>query len=98
MFLGLMKINCPQHYIKQKYPIHIYQNFRRITKIHKDSINQGWHNASFRGFADYMQTPEFYAGLKELNQLIMRKGKVAIMCAESCCHGDVIGRSSLMQK
>ena len=28
-----------------------------------DSLNTGWHNTSFRGFADYMQTPEFAAGL-----------------------------------
>ena len=30
--------------------------FRRARR---DSVNTGWHNASFRGFADYMQTPEF---------------------------------------
>jgi uncharacterized protein (DUF488 family) len=36
---------------------------RRATK---DSINTGWHNASFRGFADYMATPDFQAGLEEL--------------------------------
>ena len=32
----------------------------------KDSVNLGWQNASFRGFADYMATPEFQAGLDEL--------------------------------
>ena len=31
-----------------------------------DSPNQGWRNASFRGFADYMQTPEFGAGIVAL--------------------------------
>lgn len=64
-----------------------------LRKPNKDSINQGWHNASFRGYADYMQTPEFYAGLKELNQLIKRKQKVAIMCAEALpwrCHRSLI--------
>jgi hypothetical protein len=30
----------------------------------RDSLNMGWHNTSFRGFADYMQTPDFEAGLQ----------------------------------
>ena len=30
-----------------------------FRRAHRDSLNTGWHNASFRGFADYMQTPEF---------------------------------------
>src|SRR5205823_13501239 len=33
----------------------------------KDSPNIGWRNASFRGYADYMQTPRFAAGLAKLN-------------------------------
>lgn len=71
-----------------------------LRRGHKDSINQGWHNASFRGFADYMQTPEFYAGLKELNQLIMRKRKVAIMCAEAVpwrCHRSLIADAEIVR-
>ena len=34
-----------------------------------DSPNMGWRNASFRGFADYMQTPEFVHSLEELIHL-----------------------------
>lgn len=71
-----------------------------LRKTHKDSINQGWHNASFRGFADYMQTPEFYAGFKELNQLIKQKGKVAIMCAEAVpwrCHRSLIADAEVVR-
>ncbi|MGH7953489.1 MAG: DUF488 family protein, partial [Limisphaerales bacterium] len=30
----------------------------------RDSLNVGWRNASFRGFADYMQTPEFERSLE----------------------------------
>jgi hypothetical protein len=30
-----------------------------LRRARRDSINSGWHNASFRGFADYMQTPDF---------------------------------------
>jgi uncharacterized protein (DUF488 family) len=35
----------------------------------KDSPNTGWHNESFRGYADYMQTKDFEDGLKRLQQL-----------------------------
>ncbi|HVU88167.1 MAG TPA: DUF488 domain-containing protein [Pirellulales bacterium] len=58
----------------------------------KDSPNIGWHNASFRGYADYMQTPEFEQGLAELNAL-RRKERVCIMCSEAVwwrCHRRMI--------
>ncbi len=56
------------------------------------SVNTGWRNASFRGYADYMQTPDFDAGLAELLDLA-RHDTVAIMCAESVpwrCHRSLI--------
>jgi uncharacterized protein (DUF488 family) len=59
----------------------------------KDSPNQGWENASFRGFADYMQTEEFEAGLRELVEAA-KEGKTVIMCAEAVpwrCHRSLIG-------
>ena len=37
-----------------------------LRKARKDSINNGWRNASFRGYADYMQTAEFWNALEEL--------------------------------
>ena len=58
----------------------------------KDSVNLGWRNASFRGFADYMATPEFSEGLDELTR-IARMRRVAIMCAEAVpwrCHRSLI--------
>ena len=42
----------------------------------RDSINQGWRNASFRGFADYMQTPEFASGLERAEKLDVSEGTV----------------------
>lgn len=57
-----------------------------------DSINIGWRNASFRGFADYMQSQEFAAGLARLEQLATRRLTV-IMCAEVLpwrCHRSLI--------
>ena len=59
----------------------------------KDSPNTAWRNASFRGFADYMQTPAF---AKSLNELIgtATKQTTVIMCAEALpwrCHRSLIG-------
>jgi uncharacterized protein (DUF488 family) len=58
----------------------------------RDSPNMGWRNASFRGFADYMQTSEFDAGLQRLMKLGQQK-RSAIMCAEAVpwrCHRSLI--------
>jgi uncharacterized protein (DUF488 family) len=58
----------------------------------KDSANTGWRNESFRGYADYMQTPEFAENIREL--LALEAGQhVAVMCAESVpwrCHRSMI--------
>lgn len=57
-----------------------------------DSPNTGWRNASFRGFADYMQTPVFEAAIMNLLQLATQR-TVALMCAEAVpwrCHRSLI--------
>jgi len=57
-----------------------------------DSMNTGWRNASFRGYADYMQTPEFEAALGRLIAAAEQE-MVAIMCAEAVpwrCHRSLI--------
>jgi uncharacterized protein (DUF488 family) len=57
-----------------------------------DSPNMGWRNGSFRGFADYMQTSDFDAGLQRLIKLAGQK-RSAIMCAEAVpwrCHRSLI--------
>src|ERR1035438_3672077 len=57
-----------------------------------NSINTAWRNASFRGYADYMQTPEFAASLSELIDLAARL-RTAIMCAEAVpwrCHRSLV--------
>lgn len=71
-----------------------------LRKTLKNSINMGWRNTSFRGFADYMQTPEFFAGLKELNDLIKKTPRVAIMCAEAVpwrCHRSLIADAEIVR-
>jgi len=58
----------------------------------RDSVNLGWRNISFRGFADYMQTEEFAQGLGQLEDLARRR-VTAIMCAEGNpwrCHRSLI--------
>ncbi len=57
-------------------------------------LNAGWYNASFRGYADYMQSDEFAAGLRELCRLAKDSdGSCAIMCAETYyrrCHRSLV--------
>lgn len=69
---------------------------RRQAK--KDSVNTGWHNTSFRGYADYMATSEFRAGLERLLALA-REERTVIMCAEAVpwrCHRSLIGDALLI--
>lgn len=63
-----------------------------LRRPRRDSINAGWRNASFRGYADYMQTPEFQENLEELMDAAA-DSSTAIMCAEALpwrCHRSLI--------
>lgn len=65
-----------------------------------DSPNTGWRNASFRGFADYMQTNEFEENLGILIALI-RQERVALMCAEALpwrCHRSLIADALVVRQ
>ncbi|UUT35162.1 DUF488 domain-containing protein [Microbacterium elymi] len=65
----------------------------------KASVNTGWRNASFRGYADHMQTPEFSAGLDELLRIAHAR-PTAIMCAEAVpwrCHRSLIGDALIVR-
>ena len=72
-----------------------YVHLRKLGGLRharRDSPNMGWRNASFRGFADYMQTPDFDAGLGRLIKLAKQK-RSALMCAEAVpwrCHRSLI--------
>jgi uncharacterized protein (DUF488 family) len=66
---------------------------------HANSLNTGWNNASFRGFADYMQTAEFDHSLQHLMNIIRRK-QVMLMCAEKLpwrCHRSLIADALLVR-
>ena len=59
---------------------------------HKDSPNDAWRNASFRGFADYMQTPAFDKALEDL-QCLHQETSVVLLYAETVpwhCHRSLI--------
>jgi len=81
---------------KSLQSVHIkYKNFKRLGGLRhakKKSINLGWQNTSFRGFADYMASPEFNKGL----EMLMKNARLrptAIMCAEAVpwrCHRSLI--------
>jgi uncharacterized protein (DUF488 family) len=69
--------------------------FRRPSKDATDNL--AWRNLSFRGYADYMQTPEFAGQLVDLMALA-RSARVAIMCAEAVpwrCHRSLIADALL---
>jgi uncharacterized protein (DUF488 family) len=73
-----------------------YVHLRKLGGLRhprRDSPNMGWRNVSFRGYADYMQTADFDAGLQGLIKLAGEK-RSAIMCAEAVpwrCHRSLIG-------
>jgi uncharacterized protein (DUF488 family) len=58
-----------------------------------DSPNAGWHNPSFRGYADHMATPEFRADFERLVGLCEEEERVCLMCSEAVwwrCHRRMI--------
>lgn len=73
-----------------------YEHFPQLggrRKARPDSRNTAWRNASFRGYADYMETEEFHQGIERLLNLASEAGRVAIMCAEAVwwrCHRALI--------
>jgi uncharacterized protein (DUF488 family) len=70
-----------------------------LRHAHPDSVNKAWRNASFRGYADYMQTDAFMASLQKLVELAAEK-RTAIMCAEAVpwrCHRSLIADALLVR-
>ena len=73
-----------------------YEHFADLggrRKAKDASRNTAWRNASFRGYADYMETGEFQKGIQRLVDLTSEVGPTAIMCAEAVwwrCHRALI--------
>jgi len=70
-----------------------------LRKTHAGSPNGGWHNLSFRGYADYMQSEEFAANIERVAELAIRE-RCTLMCAEAVpwrCHRSLIGDALLVR-
>jgi uncharacterized protein (DUF488 family) len=73
-----------------------YEHFPELggkRKSKPDSRNTAWRNASFRGYADYMETEQFQKGIERLLNIAEETGPTAIMCAEAVwwrCHRSLI--------
>jgi uncharacterized protein (DUF488 family) len=80
-----------------------YQHMKNLGGFRhakKDSVNTGWKNASFRGFADYMQSAPFKKGLEKLEK-IGEKKRCVLMCAEAVpwrCHRSLIADALSVRK
>ena len=73
-----------------------YEHFPELggkRKSKAGSRNTAWRNASFRGYADYMETEQFQKGTERLLDVVSQAGPTAIMCAEAVwwrCHRSLI--------
>jgi uncharacterized protein (DUF488 family) len=73
-----------------------YEHFPELggkRKSTQDSRNTAWRNASFRAYADYMETEQFQKGIARLLDVAEKAGSTAIMCAEAVwwrCHRSLI--------
>ncbi len=74
----------------------LYEHFPELggrRKPNPDSRNTAWRNASFRGYADYMETEQFQKGIDRLLDVATETGATAIMCAEAVwwrCHRSLV--------
>jgi uncharacterized protein (DUF488 family) len=70
-----------------------------FRKPKPDSLNTGWRNESFRGYADYMQTADFEEAVENLLDLA-HDSRIALMCAEAVpwrCHRSLIADALLVR-
>lgn len=90
-----LSIELPKHNIDYNH----LEKLGGLRHTTKDSINKGWRNTSFRGYADYMQTSDFKLGIEQLESLATNKA-TAIMCAEAVpwrCHRSMIGDALIVR-
>jgi len=70
-----------------------------LRRARPDSVNFGWRNPSFRGFADYMQTPAFEGALSQAIELA-KEHPTALMCAEAVpwrCHRSLVADALIVR-
>ena len=69
---------------------HWFRDLGGLRHTRKDSINTGWRNTSFRGYADYMQTPEFAPRWTACSSSLPTTTRQS--CAPRRCPGAAIAR------
>jgi uncharacterized protein (DUF488 family) len=80
----------------------LYQHFPALggrRKPRRDSVNTGWRHEGFRGYADYMQTPEFRQALHRLEEFAC-VAPTTVMCAEAVwwqCHRRLLSDALLVR-
>jgi uncharacterized protein (DUF488 family) len=80
----------------------VYRHFPALGGLRTprpDSINTGWINEGFRGYADYMQTETFSQALETL-LTFAHAGSTAVMCAEAKwweCHRRLLSDALLVR-
>ena len=83
-----LEISLPERHIEY---IHLKLLGGR-RRVRPDSLHTVWRHEAFRGYADYMDTPDFREGISELLELAGKK-RTAIMCSEAVwwrCHRSMI--------
>ncbi|MBS1987053.1 DUF488 domain-containing protein [Candidatus Dependentiae bacterium] len=96
------QFNGPEfaHFLRNHHIGYRHQkNLGGLRHTHVDSINKGWRNRSFRGFADYMQTADFNEGVQEIIRIAHKK-RIALMCSEAVpwrCHRSLVGDALLVR-
>jgi uncharacterized protein (DUF488 family) len=81
-------VSLPQHGFEY---VHLIELGGR-RKVRPDSVNAGWRHPAFRGYADYMETPDFTAAVEKLTAIAQKK-RVAYMCSEAVwwrCHRRMV--------
>ena len=72
-----------------------YQHIEALggrRNVNPHSRNTAWHNASFRSYADYMETTDFKKAIEYLEQLALQQ-RTAYMCSEAVwwrCHRSLV--------
>jgi uncharacterized protein (DUF488 family) len=90
-----LEVALPEHGIEY---LHM-PDLGGLRKPRADSMNGAWRNDSFRGYADYMQTDQFWQAIDRLRDLGAEK-TTAIMCAEAVpwrCHRSLIADALTVQ-
>ena len=90
-----LEASLPRHGLS--YDASLHKRLGGLRKPSGGDANAGWRLASFRGYADYMQTQEFHAALDELLEQASQQ-PTAVMCAEALpwrCHRGLIADAAI---